>query len=166
MSNGGFLLVDANVLIDYQAADLAILTRVSRHIGKVHIVSSVLAEVEGLDEAECKRLGFCVVEPTLVQATEAAQANRRLSFPDRTCLVVCRDNGLTCVSNDKALRRACLSVGVPVRWGLELMLDLVQHGQLSADEAATAAERLHNANPVFVNATILAVFRKKLTAMD
>ncbi len=165
MSTPGFLLVDANVLVDYQAADLAILSLVSRHVGTVHIVSTVLAEVDGLDESECERLGFRVVEPTLAQATEAASPNGRLSFQDRTCLVVCRDNGWTCVSNDKALRRSCDAVGVAVRWGLELMLELVQEGHLPAEDADDAAERIHRANPVFLNATILAAFREKLAAL-
>lgn len=166
MSSPGFLLVDANVLVDYQAADLAILSLVSRHVGTVHIVSTVLAEVDGLDESECERLGFRVVEPTLDQATEAAtSASRRLSFQDRTCLIVCRDNGWTCVSNDKALRRSCDAVGVAVRWGLELMLELVQGGHLPADDADEAAERIHRANSGFLNATILAAFRAKLAAL-
>lgn len=162
MSTPGFLLVDANVLVDYQAADLAILSLVSRHVGTIHIVSTVLAEVDGLDESECERLGFRIVEPTLAQATEAASPNSRLSFQDRTCLVVCRDNGWTCVSNDKALRRSCDAAGVVVRWGLELMLDLVRGGHLPAEHADDAAERIHRANPVFLNATILAAFRQKL----
>ena len=166
MSTPGFLLVDANVLVDYQAADLAILSLVSRHVGTVHIVSTVLAEVDGLDESECERLGFRVVEPTLAQATEAASPDGRLSFQDRTCLVVCRDNGWTCVSNDKALRRSCDAVGVAVRWGLELMLELVQGGHLPAEDADDAAERIHRANPVCLNATILAAFRAKLAAPE
>jgi hypothetical protein len=95
MSTPGFLLVDANVLVDYQAAGLAILSLVSRHIGMVHIVSTVLA----------------------------------------------------------------------VRWGLELMLELVQGGHLTAEDADQAAERSHRANPVFSNRTILAEFRKKLAAL-
>jgi rRNA-processing protein FCF1 len=136
MSTPGFLLVDANVLVDYQAADLAILSLVSRHVGTVHIVSTMLAEVDGLDESECERLGFRVVKPTLAQATEAASPNGRLSFQDRTCLVVCRDNGWTCVSNDKALRRSCDAVGVAVRGGLELMLELVQ-GAISRPRTQT-----------------------------
>lgn len=166
MSTPGFLLVDANVLVDYQAADLAILSLVSRHVGTVHIMSTVLAEVDGLDESECERLGFRVVEPTLAQATEAASPNGRLSFQDRTCLVVCRDNGWICVSNDKALRRSCDAAGVAVRWSLELMLELVQGGHLPAEDADDAAKRIHLANPVFLNVTILAAFREKLASLE
>jgi hypothetical protein len=44
------------------------LSLVSRHVGPVHIVSTVLAEVDGLDESKCERLGFRVVEPSIEQA--------------------------------------------------------------------------------------------------
>lgn len=88
-----------------------------------------------------------------------------MPFQDRTCLVVCRDNGWTCVSNDRALRKSCDAVGVAVRWGLELMLELVQHDHLPAEDADDAAERMHRANPIFLNATILTAFREKLGAL-
>lgn len=159
-----FLLIDANVLVDYQAADLTILGLVSRHVGTVYILSTVLAEVEGLDESECERLGFRVVEPTLEQAIEAASPNGRLSFEDRTGLVVCRDNGWTCVSNDKALRKSCEMADITVLWGLELMFGLVRDGHLPAEDASAAAERIHRANAMFLSAAILATFRKKLEA--
>ena len=162
MSQRGFLVIDANVLVDYQAADLAILALVNRHVGVVHILTTMLAEVEGFDESDCERLGFRVVEPTFAQVAEAAAPAGRLSFQDRTCLLVCRDHGWTCVSNDRALRKACESDGIEVVWGLELMLELVRHGHLPAEHASEAAERIHLANPVFVSSAILAAFRMKL----
>jgi rRNA-processing protein FCF1 len=166
MGTRGFLLVDANVLVDYQSADLTILSLVSRHVGPVHIVSTVLAEVDGLDESECERLGFRVVEPTIGQANAAALPDGRLSLADRFCFVVCRDNDWTCVSNDKALHRACESAGVTVLWSLELLLELVKLGHLPADDASQAAERMHRANPVFLGATILVAFREKLAKLE
>ncbi|MFO0696020.1 MAG: hypothetical protein U0230_20825 [Polyangiales bacterium] len=153
------------MLVDYRAADLTILSLVSRHIGPVHIVSTVLAEVDGLDESDCERLGFRVVEPTLAQVTEAAGRDGRLSFEDRTCLVVCRDQGWTCVSNDKALRRSCEASGIPVLWGLELMVELVRGGHLPAEDASDAAGRIHAENPVFLSAALLAAFREKVAAL-
>jgi rRNA-processing protein FCF1 len=158
----GILIVDANVLVDYQATGLDLLSLVSRHLGTVHIVSTVLQEVDGLDDSECERFGFRVVEPTLAQATEAASPSGRLSLADRLCFVVCRDNGWTCVSNEKALRRTCEAAGVAVRWGLALMLDLVEHRHLPTGHAADAATRMHLANPLFLGADILAVFLAKL----
>jgi rRNA-processing protein FCF1 len=162
MGTRGFLLVDANVLIDYQAADLAILSLVSRHVGPVHIVSTVLTEVEGLDESDCERLGFRVVEPSIEQANAAAPPNGRLSLADRLCCVICQDNSWTCASNDKALRRACETAGVAVLWSLELLLELVKFGHLPADDASQAAERMQRANPIFFDTSILAAFCKKL----
>ena len=38
----GYLLVDANVLIDYLASDLSVLTLASRSLGDVHVLSTVL----------------------------------------------------------------------------------------------------------------------------
>ena len=165
MAQRGFLVIDANVLVDYQAADLAILALVNRHVGTVHILTTMLAEVEGLDESDCERLGFRVVEPSFVQVVEAASQTGRLSFQDFTCLVVCRDHGWTCVSNDRALRRACEADGIDVIWGLELMLELVRHGHLLANDASEAAERIHLANPVYVNSAILTAFRAKLAGL-
>lgn len=157
-------MLDANVLVDFQAADLSLLTLASRHIGKVHIISSVLQEVEGLDETDCLRLGLHVVEPTLDQALEAAMSGRQLSFEDRLCLVVCRDNGWTCVSNDKALRKSCKDSGISVLWGLQLILELVHGGHLPAHEAVEAAERIHRTNP-YISTPILESFRKKIAIL-
>jgi hypothetical protein len=39
----GLLILDANVLIDYCAADSRILTLISRHVGQIHVpISAVL----------------------------------------------------------------------------------------------------------------------------
>ena len=54
MPRRGLLVIDANVLVDYQAADLSILALVHRHVGTVHILTTMLAEVEGLDEPDCE----------------------------------------------------------------------------------------------------------------
>ncbi len=158
----GFLLIDANVLVDYLAVDIGILSLVSRHIGPVHVVSTVLGEVDGLDASDCERLGFRVVEPSLEQAIDAASPSGRLSFADRLCFVLCRDNDWTCVSNDRALRRTCESIGVTVLWGLELMLELVTRGHLPAADALSTAEQMHRANPAFLGAPVLMAFRDKL----
>jgi hypothetical protein len=112
-----FLLVDANVLLDYQTSDLTILTLVARHIALVHVVSTVLSEVGGLDATDCERLGIRVVEPGLGQAAAAAIGQGPLSFADRLCLAICEAVGWACVTNDKALRTACASADVEVLWG-------------------------------------------------
>lgn len=112
-----YLLVDANVLIDYVASDPSILTLASHHLGQVYVLSTVLDEVDGFDEAECERLGLKVLEPELAQLTTAAAKRGSLSTEDHLCLVVALANGWTCVTNDSALRRLCSDEGVRRRAG-------------------------------------------------
>ena len=56
------LLADADVLIDYRDSELAILELVSRHVGRVAVISTVLDEVRRLTTTECARLGIDIIE--------------------------------------------------------------------------------------------------------
>ncbi len=156
------LFLDANVLIDYLQSGRAIFDLVRRHLGEVHVVSLVLGEVDGLDLAGCRRLGIEVVEPELAQLIAAGQARGPLSLPDHLCLAIAKERGWTCVSNDKALRRACQHAGVSVLWGLELMLELARLGELASDEALSVAQKIHAANPFSITAGVVDAFRAKL----
>jgi rRNA-processing protein FCF1 len=157
------LLVDADVLIDYVVADVTILGRVARHVGSVYVVRSVLAEVEGLDGGACKRLGIEIVEPSVDQLLEAgAEPRGRLSFNDRLSLIVAAAAGWTCVSNDRALRRTCGERGVPVWWGLQLMLALVRAGELDRETALAVARAIHASNPLHISAEIVERFGRAL----
>lgn len=141
------LLVDANVLIDFALADRAVLALVAGHVGAVHVPRDVLAEVDQLDEAACAELGLVVVDGTLEQLAEAGAGSGRLSFEDRLCLILARDNGWTCISNDGRLRRECEAAGVAVMWGLQLMLELVARGTMTPDAAIEVAEAIGRVNP-------------------
>ena len=150
------LLLDANVVIDYAITDLAVLGLVARHVGHVYVVRSVLEEVEQVDEGNCERLGIGLVEPSLEQFVAAGEAERgRLSFTDRLSLIVAHDSGWTCVTNDRALRKACRERRVPVWWGLELMLALVRAGELAPDAALAVARAIHEDNTRHLTAEIL-----------
>ena len=129
------LIVDANVLIDYAKADLSVLALVVEYLGPVHVVRDVLAEVNQLDEEACEHLGVQVVDGTLDQILEAGARRGSLSFADRMCLILARDESWTCVSNDGPLRRACEADGVSVLWGLQLILELVHMGGMDEDLA-------------------------------
>ncbi len=106
------LLVDANVLIDYAKTGPTVFTLVARHLGPVHVPRDVLGEVDQLDEDACDRLGLVLVEGTLEQILEAGAGAGGLSFPDWMCLILARDQGWTCVTNDGRLRRACAEASV------------------------------------------------------
>ena len=161
------LVVDANVLIDFARSDPTVLTLVAEHVGTVHVLRDVLDEVDQLDEADCGRLGLRVVDGTMQQLLDAgARHGARhgaLSFEDWLCLIVARDAGWTCVPNDGRLRRECGQAGVPTRWGLQLLLDIVAVSALSVVEATRIAETISKNNP-WISASVIAEFRKKLYA--
>lgn len=161
-STSAWFIADANVLIDYAKTSIAILGQVAKHVGPVYVAADVLEEVEQLDEALCKAIGLTVVDGNLAQLTEASQRGGPLSFEDKLCLVLARDNGWACLSNDGPLRDACKAQGVPVVWGLEIMLSLVEGGHLKGADAITVAQAIHAVNPMFITAKILSAFQRKV----
>ena len=157
------LLADADVLIDYRESDLALLNLVVQHVGRVAVIPSVLEEVRGVTTAQCVRLGIEVIEVSTDRMLQAAQVESSVSFNDRLCLVVCREEGWTCVTNDGALRRLCKRHGVEIRFGLSLMVDLVAAGALTRRRAVSIARRIQVSNPLHINDRVLARF---LDALD
>lgn len=157
-----WFIADANVLIDYAKTNLDILGLVAKHVGQVYIASAILDEVDQLDEVQCQSLGLVTVEANFTQLTEASQRGGPLSFEDKLCLVLARDNGWACLSNDGPLRDACLENGVTVVWGLEIMLQLVETGHLSVDKAIAAAQAIHLINPLYITKKIVTTFCNKL----
>jgi len=160
-SEGRLLVVDANVLIDYAMADTSILSLASRFVGTIHVPRSILEEVSQLAETDCDRLGLRIVEASLDQIQEAVRGSGRLSFNDRVCLILARDSGWTCLTNDRALRKACDGMAVPVLWGLELMLELIAAGHLVPETALHVARVIQAANPRHITAEILDRFERK-----
>ena len=160
-SEGRLLVVDANVLIDYALADISILSLASRFVGTIHVPRSILEEVIQLAETDCDRLGLRIVEASLDQIQEAVGGSGRLSFNDRICLILARDRGWTCLTNDRALRKACGGMAVPVLWGLELMLELIATGHLAPESALQVARVIQAANPRHITAEILDRFKRK-----
>ena len=159
---GTYLLVDANVLIDYAKAERSILALAARHLGQVEVLSPILAEVEQLDEDECERLGLHVVEPALAQVVAAAERHGPLSFEDHLCLIVAKERGWTCVTNDGALRHALQREQLPVMWGLELMIELVRAGQLEPGDALTVAEAMHMTNKLHISRALVDRFAERI----
>lgn len=154
-------LVDANVLIDYAQTDPKVLTLVAKHLGPVHVPKDVLDEVDQLGEEACARLGLLIVDGTLAQIMEAGERKSGLSYADWMCLILARDQGWTCVTNDGRLRKACSSEDVPVLWGLQLMKKLVEAGELGADEAVEIAEAMGVTNP-WLSGKVIARFRAQM----
>ena len=158
-------VIDANVLIDYTDSDFSILVLFSEHIGTIHVITDVLEKVEKLNEAECRRLGLAITEPTLEQYLEAGQKTPGLAFDDKLCLILARDCHWALISNDKALRSACNGASIPLLWGLEIMLPLIEKNLLSPSLAQKTAARIHVLNPGFVNQQIVDRFNKRISAL-
>ena len=154
------LVFDANVLIDYASTDPSVLTLVVDHIGQVHVPRDVLEEVQLLDEEHCARLGMKVAEGTTEQIVEAGAGRGALSFADWMCLIIARENRWDCVTNDGALRRECEANGINVRWGLELLLDVVAAGGMSAAGSIACAEAIA-ANNAWLKPEVIERFRRK-----
>ena len=156
------LLADADVLIDYRESELAILNLVVQHLGQVAVVPSVLEEVRDVTAAQCTRLGIEVIEVSTDLMLQAAQVESSISFSDRLCLVVCREEEWICVTNDGALRRLCERHGVETRFGLGLMVDLVAVGALTRRRAMAVARRMQASNPLHINDRVLTRFSEAL----
>lgn len=156
------LVTDANALIDYASTDVSVLALASRHLGPVIVPSPVLDEVELLELADCQRLGIRVIDPTLEQLLEAGSEGGALSFEDRICLIVARDGGWSCVTSDRRLRGACEAISVPVMWSLESVTELVDVGELSANQANSIAAELHAISPRHITAEVVAEVRRRV----
>ncbi|MGM0557091.1 MAG: hypothetical protein ACQEVA_11980 [Myxococcota bacterium] len=157
-------LLDANILIDYQHADLHVLVLFSQHVGDVAVVRDVVTdEVDDLSTDECEALNIQCLDPSLEQITRASDGDGGLSFYDLLCLEVADSLDAICVTNDRRLRRECTERGVDLRWGLQLMLELVECGGLSPDDAIDNAEKIADAN-LAITEDVLSGFRAKVSS--
>ncbi|HME69731.1 MAG TPA: hypothetical protein VKM54_07665 [Myxococcota bacterium] len=159
------LLADADVLIDYVRSDPRVLRLVAEHIGPVKILRQVLDTVDQLSEADCRELALEIVDLPTETLLEAGQGSGALSFEDRLCLLACKANGWTCISNDRVLIRSCDAEGIPFRRGLRLMVDLVAGGHITKQRALRVASAIHAANPYHINEDVLSAFNEALEAV-
>lgn len=160
------LLMDANVLIDYQKSDFSVLGLVNKHVGEVYVLTTIIDEVDGLDVVDCERLGLKVIEPELNQLMLAATKRGQLSFRDHLCLIVASKASFICVTNDKPLRNACTSEGVRILWGLEIMTALVRVNAMRAADAIQTAEKIHLSNPLHIPRKLVEQFSKIVTNIE
>ena len=121
------LVADADAL-DYRESDLDVLTEAGRRIAQLAVLPDVLEEVRNLTPKKCESLGIEVIDVEMRTLEAATEVEASVSFEERLCLVVYREQGWTCVTNDVVLRRLCRRHDVKVRHGLGLLVDLVGQG--------------------------------------
>jgi len=151
----GFLILDANALIDYYRFNREIIKLVCTHVGQIFIAKPVLEEVTQLNTNHCAELGIILIEPELDELLEAAEKRGRLSFQDHLCLILAKKHGLICVTNDKPLRKECTLEGIPLIWGIELICILVESGGLDIASAKSYILQIQQNNPKYFTDEII-----------
>ena len=155
------IISDANVLIDYVIANKKILHLAVKHLCDIHVPVPVLKEVKDISRSELEKLGIIIFEPTLDQINQAVQKPFGLSFQDQLCLLIAKENGWVCATNDKQLRAQCEAGKVEVIWGLDIMLRLNKQGFLERAEATKTAEKIAEINR-YIGKEIIRQFIEKL----
>ncbi len=150
-----FLILDANTLIDFCKCDRTIIKLICTHVGQIYLATPVLSEIKEIDESVCIELGIKLVEPELEQVMLAVEKKRSLSFQDNMCLILAREYGWTCVTNDKPLRRQCGLEGVPLIWGIQLICILVESGGLPVKHAREIILEIQKNNPKYITDSIV-----------
>lgn len=152
------ILTDANILIDYLDTDIEVLALASKYLSPIVVPDVVLQEVHSHRRQEIVEAGIIVIETPLSLLSSGAEVSRRLSTQDRVCLEMASANGWICATNDKVLRNACQARGVPLVWGLELMVGLVDRGVLPRRKARYVGRKRHKANPRSITDSVFRDF--------
>ena len=150
-----FLILDANILIDFYKCDKTIIKLICTNVGQIYLATPVLSEIHDISDGDCADLGIILVEPELEQVMLASEKKGSLSFQDNLCLILAKTHGWTCVTNDKPLRQMCESEGVPLVWGIELICILVESGGLPAAHARDIILNIRKINPKYITANII-----------
>ena len=145
------LLADANVLIDLLHANaLGLVGDLIRHdIATVYLPRIVYDEISTvISESQIAELGITIlpVEIALMERV-AKYHDTRLSYPDRSLLLLAKDRGYAVWSNDKRLRENCNENGVRALWEFEVLRGLVERDFMSAVDLVAVAERVEDTNP-------------------
>lgn len=156
------LLADADVLIDYLNSDLSVLQLTSRYIGPVKVTQPVLNSVNGLSATACKKHRIEIIEASTELLLDAGARSGALSFEDWICFLLCKQEGWTCVTNDRRLLSECRGCRVETRRGLSLMIELVRQGRLTDRKARRIAQKIAESNPYHINDQVLEGFTAAL----
>lgn len=145
------LLADANVLIDLLHADALSLVGdlVRNDIATVYLPRIVYDEVSTvISESQIADLGITILPVEIALMERVAQYHdTRLSYPDRSLLLMAKDRDYAVWSNDRRLRENCDENGVRALWEFEVLRWLVERDFMSAADLVAVAERVEETNP-------------------
>ena len=107
-----------------------------------------------ITESQIADLGITILPVEIaLMARVAAYHDKRLSYPDRSLLLMAKDNGYTVWSNDKRLRENCDANGVRALWEFEVLRRLVERDFMSAADLVAVAARVEETNPYLAGIT-------------
>lgn len=151
------LLADANVLIDLLSANaLGLVGDLIRHdLAAVYLPRIVYDEVSAvITESQIADLGITILPVEIALMERVFQYHdTRLSYPDRSLLLLAKDKGYAVWSNDKRLRENCDENGVRALWEFEVLRWLVERDFISAADLVSVAERVEETNPYLAGIT-------------
>lgn len=159
------MILDANILIDFCNCDRTIVKLICTYVGQIYLATPVLNEINQINEGDCLELGIILVEPELDQVMLASIKKGPLSFQDNLCLILAKERGWTCVTNDKPLRKTCKIEGVPLIWGIELICILVESCGLPVEHARGIILKIQKDNPKYISDRIVLKAFKRLGLM-
>lgn len=138
---------------------------VGLHLGNLNVPEPLLDEINDATREELGLLGITILEPTFEQLGIAATHEGPLSFNDHLCLQMAKDLRHTCITNDKALLKACAAEGVPTIRGLRLLLNLVSKGVMTKKRALQVANLIHISNPHHIPVRLIEELKAKLDTL-
>jgi hypothetical protein len=147
-----FMIIDADVLIDFIKAEKTVLKLFAEFIGTIYISSTTANQVDNIENNELTDLGLIIIEPDIEDIELALDKTLyngsfgRLGFEDSLCFLTAKRNSYTCITNDKILRKLCQLEKISILWGLELLLLLYKSNGISAKEAINIAHTIKNMN--------------------
>lgn len=157
------LIADACFLIAFRKGASKALQLAAVHLGEIVIPVPILGEVHDLSEAECLEMNLTIYEPSLAELL-AAQPTlvkaKGLQYPDRLCVHIADKHGYEIITNDKPMHKACRHSGIPVRWGLQVLVELVEKQLLKPFEAWEMAVAMADANAYMARPVMLEFKRK------
>ncbi len=156
------VITDADVLIDFMTAAPHLLHVMATKLWAIHVPHLILREVDQLTATQAREMGIHIYSPTLDEMREAAVRGGALSQRDKLCLVIARNHGWACLTNDVLLRRHCRERDVTVIWGLESLGVLFKQSLATKRQVIDAAQAIHTSNPRFITKSILARFLESL----
>lgn len=154
------LLLDANVIIDFQmAGSLDLFTEIGRCSGPLWVVDRTLDEVNGFNRQDCRRLKIGVHRATVVELEQALPSRGvSLSEADALNFIVAKNYQMTLVTNENVLRTRCGNESIPTLRSLALLTALVSAGRLTRTRAWSIGREIRRVNPHQLPEVVLVEF--------